>query len=192
MARRSDKKTRKPRRTRRSRGYLLFGLLLPFSLSAAAVLVGWSYVADAWLGGPNRDSATLTTAERCLAQAIYFEARGEPFEGQMAVAQVVLNRVRDIRYPSDVCAVVFQNAERRHRCQFSFACDGKSDRPRDRRAWASAAKLAVLATGGGLRDVTGAATHYHANYVSPDWAKLLRPTRRIGRHLFYRQELARS
>ena len=82
----------------------------------------------------------LAPADRCLAQAIYFEARGEPFEGRMAVAEVIRNRVAARNYPNDVCGVVFQGAERRHRCQFSFACDGKSDRPPADAAWRSAVK----------------------------------------------------
>ena len=131
-------------------------------------------------------SPALGASERCLALAIYFEARGEPFEGQMAVAQVVQNRVRDPRYPSSVCAVVFQHADRRHRCQFSFACDGKSDRARERPAWDRAVRLARLINSGPMRDLTVSATHYHADYVAPDWADHLSQTVKIGRHLFYR------
>lgn len=130
----------------------------------------------------------LAAADRCLAQAIYFEARGEPFEGRMAVAQVVRNRVADRRYPGDVCGVVFQNAHRRHACQFSFACDGRSDRPRDTAAWRDAVDLARLVNAGGLRDLTSAATHYHADYVAPDWGKAFAATVTIGRHLFYRND----
>ena len=137
---------------------------------------------------PDSNWAMLPDADRCLAQAIYFEARGEPFEGRMAVAQVVHNRIRDPRYPNDVCAVVFQGADRPHRCQFSFACDGKSDRPRDAAAWKSAVRLAQLVNGGHLRDLTGRATHYHADYVSPHWAKEYKRTQTIGRHRFYRAD----
>ncbi len=121
----------------------------------------------------------------CLAQAVYFEARGEPFEGQLAVAQVVMNRVADRRYPDTVCGVVFQNEHRRHRCQFSFACDGKSDRARDARAWRDARKLAAMVFAFDLKDVTGNATHYHADYVDPKWSRVLPLTTVIGRHLFY-------
>ena len=130
----------------------------------------------------------LAAADRCLAQAIYFEARGEPFEGRMAVAQVIRNRVADRRYPNDVCGVVFQNAHRRHACQFSFACDGRSDEPRDMTAWRDAVDLAKLVNEGGLRDLTSAATHYHADYVAPDWGKAFDATVTIGRHLFYRND----
>ena len=81
----------------------------------------------------NPDQETLEEAQHCLAQAIYFEARGEPVEGWEAVGQVVINRVRDKRYPGQICDVVFQGEYRRHRCQFSFACDGVSDRPYDQK-----------------------------------------------------------
>ena len=134
------------------------------------------------------DFATLTPTDRCIAQAVYFEARGEPFEGRMAVAQVIQTRIADTRYPNDACAVVFQNARRRNRCQFSFACDGMSDRPRSGSAWQSAVRLARLVNTGRLRDLTGQATHYHADYVSPPWAKGSKPTVTIGRHRFYRPD----
>ncbi len=125
-----------------------------------------------------------------MAQAVYFEARGEPFEGQLAVALVVLNRVRDARYPNEICAVVFENETWRNRCQFSFACDGRSDRPSDFSAWVSAVKTARMVGTGGLRDLTQASTHYHAEYVEPEWAARFRQTVKIGRHYFYRNETA--
>ena len=99
-----------------------------------------------------------------------------------------MNRVADPRYPGAICAVVFQNANRRHRCQFSFACDGKSDRARDARAWQSAVRLARLFHTGPLRDLTAAATHYNADYVAPYWAGQLDRTVKIGRHQFYRED----
>ena len=134
------------------------------------------------------DPTVVAEGERCLAQAVYFEARGEPYEGQLAVAQVVLNRVVDDRYPNSICAVVFENETWRHRCQFSFACDGRSDRPRNLGAWIDALKTARLASTGRLRDLTYASTHYHAEYVKPKWAKRFLRTVKIGRHAFYRNE----
>ncbi|MCH8189050.1 MAG: cell wall hydrolase [Proteobacteria bacterium] len=136
------------------------------------------------------DPKLLSTGERCMAQAIYFEARGEPFEGQLAVAQVILNRVRDKRYPNEICAVVFENETWRDRCQFSFACDGRSDRPKDFSAWVSAIKTARMVGTGHMRDVTYASTHYHAEYVKPEWAARFHRTVKIGRHYFYRNETA--
>ncbi|RMF10284.1 MAG: cell wall hydrolase [Alphaproteobacteria bacterium] len=124
---------------------------------------------------------------RCLAQAVYFEARGEPVLGQMAVAHVVLNRVRDRRYPNTICAVVFQNEHRRNRCQFSFACDGRSDRAYNMAAWNQSLKIALKALAGASEDITNASTHYHATYVAPYWASSLKKTVQFGQHLFYRE-----
>ena len=121
----------------------------------------------------------------CLAQAIYFEARSEPVEGQLAVAQVVMNRVGDRRYPSSVCGVVFQNERMRHRCQFSFACDGKSDRPREARAWNLASRISYVAMANNWHDITNSATHYHASYVQPYWVTSMEKTAHYGQHLFY-------
>lgn len=122
----------------------------------------------------------------CLATAIYFEARGESYRGQVAVGQVVMNRTQHKLYPSTICGVVFQNQHRRNACQFSFACDGKAERIREKKAWALAQEIAedVVA---GRRDVASAAdaTHYHATYVSPRWAPKMRRLAKIGRHVFY-------
>lgn len=124
---------------------------------------------------------------RCLAQAIYFEARSEPVQGQAAVAQVVLNRVASARYPSTICGVVFQNERRRHRCQFSFACDGRSDNPREWDAWQRARRVAMLVLTRDVKDFSADATHYHATYVKPYWAARLQATARVGSHVFYRE-----
>ena len=129
----------------------------------------------------------VSDQHNCLAQAVYFEARGEPLEGQLAVAQVVINRVRDARYPSTVCQVVFQNEQWRHRCQFSFACDGRSDSPSDRRAWRTAQLVSAMAVTGDWQDLTDEATHYHATYVDPDWRYHLMQTVQYGQHVFYRE-----
>lgn len=131
------------------------------------------------LGVPEQDY-------KCLAQAVYFEARSEPVQGQQAVAEVVLNRVSDGRFPDSVCGVVFQNENWRHRCQFSFACDGRSDRPRERRSWLQARQIAAAVLAGFSDGVTGDATHYHATYVSPYWARRLEKTVQVGQHVFYR------
>jgi spore germination cell wall hydrolase CwlJ-like protein len=122
----------------------------------------------------------------CLAEAIYFEARGEPEEGQAAVAQVVLNRVSSGLYPSSICGVVFQNRSHYHGCQFSFACEGRSLRVTEPEAWASAQRVADEVTAGRtyVADV-GAATHYHADYVRPQWSRRLKRLDVIGHHIFY-------
>jgi spore germination cell wall hydrolase CwlJ-like protein len=125
--------------------------------------------------------------KRCLAEAIYFEARSEPEDGQAAVAQVVLNRVASGLYPSTICGVVYQNRNRYHACQFSFACEGKSLRVNEQESWQSATRIAEAVMDGKtyLADV-GGATHYHANYVRPRWAKQLEKMDVIGHHIFYK------
>lgn len=125
--------------------------------------------------------------QRCLAEAIYFEARGESEEGQAAVAQVVLNRVSSGLYPSTICGVVYQNREHYRGCQFSFACEGRSLRITEPDAWQEAVRIATAVTSGKtyLADI-GDATHYHADYVRPYWAHRLKKMDVIGHHIFYK------
>jgi hypothetical protein len=126
-------------------------------------------------------------AERCLANAVYFEARSESFRGQVAVAQVVLNRVFSPFYPNDVCSVVYQNANRRLACQFTFACDGQRDVITERGAWARARRIAQKTLDGQLYvTAVGTSTHYHAVYVRPNWVREMRKMVREGVHNFYR------
>ena len=133
------------------------------------------------------DDKEYDKALRCLANAIYFEARSEPVRGQMAVAQVVLNRVFSTFYPDDVCSVVYQNAHRRLACQFTFACDGKSKRIHDRRSWRVANRIARQTLDGQIYlSEVGKSTHYHAAYVRPVWAREMRKLARYGLHSFYR------
>ncbi len=121
-----------------------------------------------------------------MAKAIYFEARGEPVLGQAAVAQVVLNRANSGRYPRTICGVVYQNYRWRNRCQFSFACDGKPDVPKEAKAWERARQLASMALkGAGSVWMVGGATLYHADYVSPAWAPKVLQVSTIGQHIFY-------
>lgn len=124
---------------------------------------------------------------RCLAQAIYFEARGEPEAGQAAVAQVVLNRVASPLYPDSVCGVVFQNSHRRMACQFSFTCTGRALTVREPAAWRRALRIGGEKLAGvRWSQRVGAATHYHATSVRPRWAGRLDRVATIGRHVFYR------
>jgi spore germination cell wall hydrolase CwlJ-like protein len=125
-------------------------------------------------------------AHSCLANAIYFEARSEPENGQIAVAQVVINRAFSGYYPNDICGVVYQNKHRHLSCQFTFACDGIPDIVYDKGSWATAERIANETLDGTLylQDV-GKATHYHAYYVSPYWARSMRKMARIGAHTFY-------
>jgi spore germination cell wall hydrolase CwlJ-like protein len=123
---------------------------------------------------------------QCLSRAIYFEARSESEIGRLAVAKVILNRVKSPFYPDSICEVVYQNAERRNACQFSFACDGVSDRPRQGKAWQSAKTLASQAIAGeGEVHAIATATHYHADYVMPEWSGAMTRLVKIGRHIFY-------
>lgn len=134
----------------------------------------------------------FSKAQQCLAQAMYFEARNEPIEGWQAVGDVVINRVRDKRYPAQICDVVFQGEWRRHRCQFSFACDGRSDRAYNKVFWERAHDMAgKLLTEGSNSVIAGIATHYHADYVAPRWSNHMRPITKIGRHIFYAEEVNR-
>jgi len=122
----------------------------------------------------------------CMAQAIYFEARGESYRGQIAVGQVVMNRLAHPIYPKDICAVVFQNQQMHNACQFSFACDGQPETIDDQASWKQANTIAEGVINGSLYlpDV-GRATHYHATYVYPDWAPRLKRVAKIGHHIFY-------
>ena len=129
----------------------------------------------------------LDREKRCLAEAVYFESRSEPEEGQAAVAQVVLNRVQSGLYPESICGVVYQNRSHYKACQFSFACEGRSLRITERESWATAVRIATEVMDGRtyISDV-GRSTHYHTDYVHPRWARALTKMDVIGRHIFYR------
>ena len=156
-------------------------------ISSAAVVVA-SQGTRAW-----SDEAPPAQELQCLAEGMYYEARGEPWRGQIAVGRVILNRVKSTSYPDTICGVVYQNRHKRNRCQFSFACDGKPDRIAERDVWERVRGYAewLLANdpkkGGDYQVLASldAATHYHADYVLPRWAKFFELTARIGRHIFY-------
>ena len=123
----------------------------------------------------------------CLSTGIYFEARGESYRGQVAVAQTIMNRVAHPDYPSTICGVVYQNQHRRNACQFSFACDGIPDRISETAAWAKAQEITQTVLNGEiyLTEVADA-THYHATYVRPHWARNMDKLTQVGLHVFYR------
>jgi hypothetical protein len=124
--------------------------------------------------------------ENCLAKAVYFEARSETELGQLAVAKVILNRLKDPAYPKTICGVVYQGSDRRNSCQFSFACDGMPDDVKSRPAWDRSKRIAQKALAGDQTvRIMGAATHYHADYVRPKWSRDMRRLIKIGRHIFY-------
>lgn len=140
--------------------------------------------------GPFQAVAGYEREHRCLSEAIYYEARGESRAGQVAVAEVVLNRVRSRAYPNTVCGVVYQGSQRVTGCQFSFTCDGSmNSRPRGR-PWRVAREIATEVMAGEHESVTGNATHYHTTAVWPRWAPRLIETNRIGAHIFYRYPTA--
>ena len=145
---------------------------------------------------------TPDRSAECLALNMYHEARGQGIAGELAVTAVVLNRVNDKRYPNTVCEVVEQGPTRaswqdpkirfpvKNRCQFSWFCDGKSDTPRNKKIYNRMYGLAaaILTNDLPFIDITGGATHYHADYVSPAWAKTKTRTVEIQDHIFYRWE----
>ena len=139
----------------------------------------------------------LETALMCMALNMYHEAKNQSMLGQIAVGQVVMNRVEDKRFPNNVCdviteAVTYKGTDKPvlHKCQFSWYCDGQKDEPDfDSKEWWDAKEYASIVLSGTIMlDVTEGATHYHATYVRPAWAKTKTKTTRIDRHIFYRWE----
>jgi hypothetical protein len=126
--------------------------------------------------------------QNCLAEAMYYEARGEGVEGQEAIAEVIFNRMHSAGYPRSICGVVYEGAELAHGCQFSFTCDGERDHAKSFGPWLRARVLAarILAGYVQLGNTTGGATSFHASEVQPGWADQMNPTTQIGNHLFYR------
>ncbi|VAW17048.1 hypothetical protein MNBD_ALPHA09-1910 [hydrothermal vent metagenome] len=144
-------------------------------------------------GSDERSAQQFWSPFMCLAKAIYFEARSEPREGQMAVGRVILNRVDDKGFPNTVCGVVYQNASLKNRCQFSFACDGKKERIKETGAYFEAQDVAraLLACDDPCRkrekasNGIASSTFYHTVDVAPSWSKSFLKTGTIGRHVFY-------
>ena len=132
------------------------------------------------------NAATRAQALSCLASAVYYEAGNQDVDGERAVAQVVLNRVRHPAFPATVCGVVYEGSTRPTGCQFTFTCDGSLNRQPDAAGWRRAMQVAEAALGGYVYGPVGWATHYHANYVVPVWAATLAKNDVVGAHLFYR------
>ena len=135
----------------------------------------------------SRDPGEFEQSLECLTQAVYYEARNQSADGQRAVAQVVLNRVRHPSYPNNVCGVVFQGSERVTGCQFSFTCDGSMYNAIEPAAWDRAQQIARSALAGSVYRPVGLALNYHASYVRPYWAPSLRQQAVVGDHVFYRR-----
>jgi spore germination cell wall hydrolase CwlJ-like protein len=141
---------------------------------------------------PTVKRVKLADSERlCLSEAIYHEARGESDQGQLAVANVIINRAMNKNYPSTICGVVFQNADRGlYKCQFTFACDGKSDMGTEKRAWQHSVKMAAVAfhefqLGDRPGVVPNSTLYYHTASVYPSWSRSFRRVASIGAHIFY-------
>jgi spore germination cell wall hydrolase CwlJ-like protein len=136
----------------------------------------------------------MTSSFLCLALAVYYEARSEPIRAQIAVAQVIMQRVESERYPNDVCEVVKEGeywpngVPIRHKCQFSFWCDGEGETMRDRIARRRARAVASLVASGFRIPELTFSLHYHATYANPFWASKMRPVATIGNHIFYIEE----
>jgi spore germination cell wall hydrolase CwlJ-like protein len=135
---------------------------------------------------PPTNLLDATRAVDCLTAAVYYEAASEPLEGQQAVAQVILNRMRHPAFPKSVCGVVFQGSNRTTGCQFTFTCDGSLFRKPSLSGWARARQVAAAALNGYVMPSIGNATHYHADYVAPYWSTSLIKVAKVGAHIFYR------
>lgn len=141
----------------------------------------------AWAAAPLPPGVFSAAEQKCLTTGIYFEARGESLKGQAAVAQVILNRVRNPAYPDTICGVVYQGEKLRTGCQFSFTCDRIPDLVLAPWHWKTAKEVAMAVTAGKIWfPEVGSATHYHANYVRPNWGPTMKRVAKIGKHIFYR------
>jgi len=128
----------------------------------------------------------IKSEQICLAQAVYYEARSERRSGQIAVAEVVQNRVKSKHYPNSICGVVYQGSGRKSGCQFSFTCDGSMDNMPKGKHWDNALKVAAFMQTHDFVPLTKGATHYHTTAIKPAWSTDLRFDRQIGTHKFYR------
>ena len=127
-----------------------------------------------------------TSEMKCLAEAIYFEARGEAIEGQYAVGEVIINRVLSKDFPNSVCGVISEGASRLNACQFSYNCDGKIEKITEKKIYERILKLSEMLLEPSARFLTGGATFYHSKLVSPSWSKKFKKTNEIGNHVFYK------
>jgi len=166
-----------------------------FLSSTASIMMSVPPIASA----ANIDDMPREDAIECLATNIYFESANESLTGQISVGMVVLNRVNDSRFPSEICDVVYQGrygknerATRKNQCQFSWACDGKPDIAKDRKKLDNAFKVAELVYQMHKKgyDITDGATHYHATYVNPKWSRdrNMKRITKVDTHIFYRWE----
>lgn len=156
----------------------LTSLVTPASRKTAMYNSSWLNAQAAADGGAQWE---------CLAEALYFEARGETIKGQFAVAEVIMNRVKSGRFPDSVCGVINQGTGQKYQCQFTYTCDGLPEQVHEARAWDRVGKVAgAILDGRAPMNLTDGATHYHTTAVHPRWARTYTKTAAIGVHLFYR------
>ncbi|HBQ36734.1 MAG TPA: cell wall hydrolase [Rhodobacteraceae bacterium] len=134
----------------------------------------------------SQPAATGGAEWLCLTEALYFEARGESVKGQVAVAEVILNRVDSRKFPNSVCAVVNQGTGKKHRCQFSYTCDGKAEVVNEPAAYRNVGKIARALLDGAPRNLTMGAAYYHNHTVRPSWSRVFTRTASVDGHYFYR------
>lgn len=166
----------------------------PSATTSAAMRPAETRPTTGTAGAPRYDEGWLAAQPatpggdewRCLAEALYFEARGEAVGGQVAVAEVILNRRDSSHYPASTCAVVTQGRGELFSCQFSYTCDGRPEIITDQAAFARAGKIAGAMLAGAPRTLTAGATHFHTTAVTPPWSRVFDQTTRIGNHVFYR------
>lgn len=156
----------------------LTSLVTPVSASGAIYNASWLNSQQRASGGAQWE---------CLAEALYFEARGETIKGQFAVAEVIMNRVKSARFPNSVCGVINQGTGKKYQCQFTYTCDGIPERIHEPQAWERVGKVARAILDGRVpMNLTNGATHYHTTAVRPRWSRTYTKTASIGVHVFYR------
>lgn len=153
--------------------------------SAGGATLGEEIFTTSWLA--SQPKATGSAEFKCLAEALYFEARGETVKGQFAVAEVIRNRVQSKRFPSSYCGVINQGTGKKYQCQFTYTCDGRPEVVSEPAAYARVAKVARATLDGKSPDITHGATFYHTTAVRPSWSRKFTNTARFGVHLFYRR-----
>nr|WP_232222866.1 cell wall hydrolase [Sulfitobacter guttiformis] len=155
----------------------------PSTFIRASAGSGEAIFSRTWLA--SQPQARGSSEFQCLAEALYFEARGETVKGQFAVAEVIRNRVKSSRFPNSYCGVINQGTGKKHQCQFSYTCDGKPEVVAEPAAFARVAKVARATIDGQSPDITNGATFYHTTAVRPSWSRKFTNTARFGVHLFY-------
>lgn len=159
----------------------------PFKSRKAQTQVEYS---KAWVD--SLPKATGGEQFACLAEALYFEARGETVKGQFAVAEVILNRVKSAQFPDTLCGVIKQGTGRKYQCQFSYHCDGLKEVINEKKAYQRVSKVARAVVDGLKTELTEGATYYHTTAVNPRWSRVFTNTASIGVHLFYRDDRYRT